>query len=216
MEGFLEEYFSLAKKLKYYLGEKYDEYQGPIFELKSKNMSEDLKMAKILKQELAKYLGKKEANLTAKTKQNSEFLGATTLSSEINLRCVFLENEFDQELENLSDYQLLEISQSRNLDTEFIGVLEKVTNLGMLVSKSESVQKLLDVAITNRDKLVTKKRFFQQNLQTILKTRDITPDKLRNASTLKVEIPKFSGYDCTIDFFTFKSEFETLVEPNIQ
>ena len=45
-------------------------------------------------------------------------------------------------------------------------------------------------------------------MQTILKTRDITPDKLRNASTLKVEIPKFSGYDCTIDFFTFKREFE--------
>ena len=57
---------------------------------------------------------------------------------------------------------------------------------------------------------------FQQNLQTILNTRDITPDNLRNAATLKVELPKFSGYDCSIDFFTFKSEFETLVEPTVQ
>ena len=115
-----------------------------------------------------------------------------------------------------SDYQLLEVSQSKNREIEFNGFLEKVTNLGMLVSKSMSVRKLLDVAITRRDEVATKKRLFQQNLQTILKTRDITQDKLRNAATLKVEIPKFSGYDCSIDFFTFKSKFETLVEPTVQ
>ena len=91
----------------------------------------------------------------------------------------------------------------KNRDIEFNGVLEKVTNLGMLVSKSVSVQKLLDVAMTRRDEVATKKRLFQQNLQTILKTRDITPDKLRNVATLKVGIPKFSGYDCSIDFFYF-------------
>ena len=158
-------------------------------------------MAKIRKHELAKFFGKKEANLTAKTKQKSAFLGAINLSSEINLRCEFLENEFDQELEKLSDYQLLEVSQSKNRDIEFNGVLVKVTNLGMLVSKSVLVQTLLDVAMIRRDEVATKKRLFQQNLQTILKTRDITPDKLRNAATLKVEILKFSGYDCSINFF---------------
>ena len=72
MEGFLEEYFNLAKKLKYYLGERYDKPHGTIFELKSKNMSEDLKMAKILKQELAKFFGEKEANLTAITKSKNQ------------------------------------------------------------------------------------------------------------------------------------------------
>ena len=60
MDGFLEEYFNLAKKLKYYLGERYDKPHGTILELKSKIMSEDLKMAKIRKQELAKFLGKKK------------------------------------------------------------------------------------------------------------------------------------------------------------
>ena len=86
----------------------------------------------------------------------------------------------------------------------------------MLASKSECVQDLLDAAITQRDLVATKRKLFQRNLQTILKSRDITPDKLRNASTLKVEIPKFSGYDCSVDFFTFKSEFENLVEPTVQ
>ena len=53
-------------------------------------------------------------------------------------------------------------------------------------------------------------------MQSILVERDITPDKLKNASTLKVEIPKFSGYDSKMDFYTFKSEFKKLVEPTIQ
>ena len=63
-------------------------------------MSEDLKMAKILKQELNKFWGNKETNLTAKI----SIFGATNLSSEINLTCDFLENEFDEELEHLSGY----------------------------------------------------------------------------------------------------------------
>ena len=66
MEGFLEEYFNLAKKLKYYLGERCGKPHGAMFELKSKYMSEDLKMAKILKQELAKFLGKKRSKFNCK------------------------------------------------------------------------------------------------------------------------------------------------------
>ena len=46
-------------------------------------------------------------------------------------------------------------------------------------------------------------------------TRDVTPDKMRNAASLKIELPKFSGYDCEIDFYTFKSEFQKLVEPQV-
>ena len=82
-------------------------------------------------------------------------MGATNLSSEIYLRYEFLENEFDQELENLSDYQVLEVSQSKNRDIEFNGVLEKVTNLGMLVSKSVSVP--CRVVATRRDEVAIKK-----------------------------------------------------------
>ena len=46
--------------------------------------------------------------------------------------------------------------------------------------------------------------------------RDITPDKLKTASTLQFELPKFSGYDCKMGFYTFKSEFQKLVEPTVQ
>ena len=41
-------------------------------------------------------------------------------------------------------------------------------------------------------------------------------DKLKNASTLKIELPKFCGYSSQMDFFTFKTEFVKLVEPVVQ
>ena len=33
---------------------------------------------------------------------------------------------------------------------------------------------------------------------------------------MKINLPKFSGYDSQMDFYTFKSEFKKLVEPVIQ
>ena len=217
MEGFINEYFDLSKNLKFYFGKEYDETYEPRFVDKTKEINENIKMAKILRRKHLDVAKEKETEKSAKTKQEIELLGAQNLSSEINLRCEFLETEFDQELKNLSDYEILEISQNKNIDSELNGVLEKVTALASLASKgSEAVQNLLDLTICKRDHVISKRKLFKTNLQSILNERDITPDKLKNASTLKIQIPKFSGYDCVMDFYTFKTEFQKLVEPTVQ
>ena len=77
----------------------------------------------------------------------------------------------------------------------------------MITECGNEVQGLFDTATCRREKVADKKN--QKIFQSILIERDITPDKLKNATTLKVEIPKFSGY-------TFKTEFKKLVEPPIQ
>ena len=61
-----------------------------------------------------------------------------------------------------------------------------------------------------------KRKEFLKKLKSIVETRDVTPDKLKNASTLKIELPKFSGYSSEMDYYTFKSEFVKLVEPVVQ
>ena len=81
---------------------------------------------------------------------------------------------------------------------------------------NEVVQNLLRLAICRRDAIADKRRVFKQNLDRILTNRDITLDKLRNASSLKIEIPKFSGNGCSMDFYTFKTEFQKLIEPSVQ
>ena len=67
-----------------------------------------------------------------------------------------------------------------------------------------------------RDKLALKRKNFLKNLQETVIERDISPDKMKNALGLKIELPKFSGYDSKMDIFTFKSEFTKLVEPTVQ
>ena len=102
------------------------------------------------------------------------------------------------DLENLSDYQILDISQDKTLDQQFNAVLEKVTDLSSLVSGGgEEVKKLLDSASAKLDSVSVKRKKFLKDLKAVVDLRDITPDKLKNASTLTIELPKFCGYSST-------------------
>ena len=75
---------------------------------------------------------------------------------------------------------------------------------------------MLTQALSKRDHVAALKKDFQKNLSRILVDRDVTPDKLKNATSLDIELGKFSGYDCAIDFFTFKSDFQRVKEPTVQ
>ena len=46
--------------------------------------------------------------------------------------------------------------------------------------------------------------------------RDVTPDKIKNGAGLKIDQPKFSGYDSYNDVYTFKSQFKKIIEPTVQ
>ena len=61
-----------------------------------------------------------------------------------------------------------------------------------------------------------RKEKFITELQTIVLERDISESKIKNLSSLKIEIPKFSGYNSKIDIYTFKTIFQKLVEPTMQ
>ena len=111
----------------------------------------------------------------------------------------------------------MQISKDSSYETDLNCVLEKITELASFVTEGgHEVQTMFQSATSKRDIVADKKKAFYKKLQSILVERDITPNKLKNASTLKVEIPKFSGYDSKMDFYTFKSEFKKLVEPTIQ
>ena len=216
MEAYMFEYFDLSVKFKICYGEEGPQHMERI-NLVTREISQEIKMAKLLKQKLIEVYVTKKKHDSEKKKNFHQNLKAENLSDEISLRCDSLQTKYEQKLENLSDYQILEISQNKSLDVEFNGVLEKVTDLAALVvGGGDTVQKMLVTATDKRDLVASQKINFQQNLQKLLTERDISPDKLKNASTLQIELPKFSGYDCKIDFYTFKTEFQKLVEPTVQ
>ena len=53
---------------------------------------------------------------------------------------------------------------------------------------------------------------FSADLQAIIIDRDVSESKMKNALCLKIDLPKFSGYECKMDFYMFKTKFRKLVE----
>ena len=216
LEAFVNEYLELSVKFRCCFGEKYDELFHKSFLAETTELSEDLKVAKLLRQKL----GSKSVNEERspyKTEVSNQKLKAEYLSIEISLRTESLESKFDQNLCDLTDYQILEITQNRNLEVEFNDILGKITDLASLVCEGGGdLRSALDDATYNREALCKKRKLFFENLRAIVAERDVTPDKLKNASSLQINLPKFSGYDCKMDLYTFNSEFKKLVEPIVQ
>ena len=149
--------------------------------------------------------------------EQEQVVKGQNLFSEITKRLDIVEVKYDQDLTGLGDYQILDISQDKTLDQQFNAVLEKVTDLSSLVSGGgEEVKKLLDSASAKLDSVSVKRKKFLKDLKAVVDLRDVTPDKLKNASTLTIELPKFCGYSSQMDFYTFKTEFIKLVEPVVQ
>ena len=179
-------------------------------------ISQDLKIAKVLRKKLTDVDSEKQ-NATCDLQRKQNLLKAQSLEKEILLRGDALALKLDREFHGLSDYQLLEIASDKTVDSEFNEILTKVTDLSSYVVSGDSVTSdMLTKTTAKRDRVAVLKKDFQKNLSKILVDRDITPDKLKNATSLDIELPKFSGYDCAIDFFTFKTEFKKLKEPMVQ
>ena len=61
-----------------------------------------------------------------------------------------------------------------------------------------------------------KHKTYAQRVHTIITTRDISEEKLKNSNNLSIELPKFQGYDSKLDIYSFQTEFEKLIQPVIQ
>ena len=219
-ESFVDYLYDTGLKFQNLDPDEYEKSHSSQIEHLIQELSEDVKIAKLLKVKLIQAEKSVSAQNSAthdESKRKSSVLKAENLNREIVLRCDSLKKKYTQELSSLTDYQILEISQNKNLDLEFNGVLEKVTDLASFVPEGgNAVEILLSAATTARDSVATQKSKFLDILQTILLDRDITPDKLKNASILQIELSKFSGYHGKIDYFTFKSQFKKLIEPTVQ
>ena len=55
-----------------------------------------------------------------------------------------------------------------------------------------------------------RKEKFITELHTIMLERDISESKIKNLSSLKIEITKFSGYNSKINTHTFKTKFQVV------
>ena len=217
MEEFIGEFYSLGTRIKCICPEVFDTVYGPDLDLAVYDCQQDIILATRLKREIQRFLSDSVRAENAQNARLKQFTNAENLKSEISIRFKSVSRKLDVKLDDLGDYQVLELFQDKTVDLEFNCLLEKVTELASLADTGNpDVVKLSKGANKTLGRIATKKDNFFSSLQKIMHNRDITTEKLKNASELLLELPKFSGYGAEMDFFTFRTQFRKLIEDRVQ
>ena len=129
-----------------------------------------------------------------------------------------LESKCSVDVKKLSDPDLLSRKKDmKSLDSDFNDILDRITKLSEHnPNEFEETEYYLE-DVSDRKKILKKSLdLFKVNLETEISDRDLTEEKMKNASVLGIKIPKFKGYDSVLDYYTFKSEFDKLVVPHVR
>ena len=233
LETLFEDYLKLQCNLKVVCGDGYeDEFaervrtntgfvNGKILECNNR-MKEILDARKeaeakiVADEEERVWIEREEMNKKVVEEQKEELLLAKHTSMEIELRCTQLLNKFKTKPTTLGDHQLLEVSKKLgDLDTEFGDILSKITSFAKYASSVE-IKDIFKSLETRRQIVSDMKTAYIDEVHAEVLLRDVSDEKLKCASTLKFELPKFQGYESEMDIYTFKSKFVKLVQPNVQ
>ena len=137
--------------------------------------------------------------------------------SNIQERTCLLREKLEISVADLTDVQIMEKQKDiKVLDTEFNKILDLITELIKCSPPDyNQTEAVLERASAGKEILKKLKYVYQINLEKELKCRDLSAEKVKNASLLKLEVPKFHGYDSKLDYYSFKSEFDKLIVPRI-
>ena len=218
IEDLSDQYVSISGEFKNLFSDTYDETYSAGFSQILDELSATLKLAGVQRQSMVD-LESFEPDVADSINADSDKykLKIDNLSTEITMRASSLTTKLSCDLKVLTDHQILDLHQSNNIESDFNDILSKITDLSTLVCESGSkYQSVLDAATKSRDTLSDGIQKFHKSLQDTVTDRDISPDKLKNATTIQIDLQKFSGYDCKIDLYTFQSEFKKLIEPVVQ
>ena len=223
-ENFLDECYSLKGKAKALMPNFDDDYAQNFADLISQ-IRKQISTGKAKISDLATAerdsLSKAKANDDALSKR--EFVKeqksiANIIMQELDLRSKQIISKCQVSLlDGLDDYQILDRSKKLiHIDVELREVLEKVSEVQKIASGLGTVgQSYIDQTLKLREKSLLRRNTYAQELHSLIKTRDISEEKLKSRD-IGIELPKFSGYGSTLDIYSFKAQFEKLVQPNKQ
>ena len=122
------------------------------------------------------------------------------------------------DIKNLSDPDLLTKKRElKSLDSDFHDILDRITKLSEYnPNEYVETEDFLQVVSDRKRDLKTYISDYKSNVETEVCRRDLTEEKMKNASALGIKIPKFKGYESELDLYTFKSEFDKLIVPRIR
>lgn len=147
---------------------------------------------------------------------NEKFTLCKNIFENICLRIRKLDDKCSK-VSELSDSQVLDARKKvHDLDADFNDILDRVTKIYEVRStECEKTDELILEVSQKVEKLASSVDYYKNELETAVITRDISQEKLKNASQLGIKLEPFKGYESRIDYYTFKSEFEKLIAPHV-
>ena len=99
----------------------------------------------------------------------------------------------------------------KKLDKEFYEILYWITELVKACPTNYyPAEGILNLVSNGKNELKILKSNYHENL-----SQEIAKKVKKNASVLKINVPKYHGYESELDFYMFRSEFEKLISPHI-
>ena len=226
LEQFLDKYFELLSRAKVAFSDDYDSQCKDVFDKTVTEIRNQIKVGKKRVSDLAlsekrKLIEDQEnrEKLAAENFKREQMAVALVISQEIESRSNTIIEKCDwRKLDDFDDYKILECSKNlSSIDTEFREVFSKYTEFSKIVSlhcseNDDLVEKTCDA----KQSALKTRNAYAQKLYDIISKRDITEEKLKKSSKIPIDVPKFKGYDSKLDIYTFRSEFEKVVQPTLQ
>ena len=158
-----------------------------------------------------------QAKLEEQTKINNLMVCAENQHFEIKIRYETLKKKCLVNVRTLSDYEVIDLKKrEENLHMELRELLDKVSSFDKFVLPcGEVTVQMRASAIKMRNESTDVLVKLLDQVDCVINERVISEKKLENTASLKIELPKFKGYNSEIDIYTFQSEFSKLIEPYV-
>ena len=225
LDALLGDYYTLLSKAKIIFGDDFEEELKGIFQENIKLVDDKILKGKEKIKKMVSIAEKNDSAEKSRLEQEtrSAFIReqkfhANVLKKEIEVRCTSIKTSCDHTvLSDMTDHQILErYKNMTSLDCEMREIFDKVTSYSKIAALcDEERDDMLKSPLEFQEKALNARNTYAKALYTIYKERDISEDKLKSASEINIELSKFKGYESKLDIFSFKSEFEKLVQPKI-
>ena len=201
MEQLRTSYRRLHNELKTLLQESYGDQYGSSYECKLQMIKSFIKNANAVKKD------KSEMKSKADVKQKSSKLRSDIfLAQEVKTSMTHLKEVFGVDLDEMNDDEIT--SRKNDLPKE----INKVENLSkkvhnLLECSNPVIENQIDEIVEMYKNINKMKNVYTKAINDEVNEREISKQELFQESKLKINLPKFSGYDSKLDIYTFQSEF---------
>ena len=128
------------------------------------------------------------------------------LVQEVKTSMTHLEDIFGVDVDELNDD---EITNRKNDLPKEIKKVENVSKLlhNLLECSNPVIENQIDEIVEMYKNVNKMKDVYTKSINNEVNEREISKQELFKESNLKINLPKFSGYDSKLDIYTFQSEF---------